>query len=202
MINHKLLAHIVSRNINALCQTKTHAKKNLAELCAVSPALVTKWTATDNPIIPRVEYLVTIAKYFNVEVEWLLTDHKDYKMPEHIQTYSDAFVALIYMTREHIIETESIKDPILKYLVTRYWEILEDEVNEYDFKNWQKKIVRDFDIPITEYHNDISLHNDIIKYVKGIAAINLDEKYRNLAKSLNNPELIKKLLDETDYIDI
>lgn len=193
MVNHKLMAYAISHNINTLCQTKMYAKKNLAELCNVSPALVTKWTKTDSPTIPRIEYLVTIADYFDVDVQWLITEHRDYRLSERIRTYSDALISLLSLTQKQIIKIDTIEDPILSYLVERYWDIVNDGVNDAEIKKWLGKIIKDFNIPITDSHNNTMLLEDILQREDGIASVYADDKYLNLAKALNDPEVLKRV---------
>lgn len=75
--DHKELAMIVAENITVLCGTKNSRKEKpkmrIAELCGVAPSAVTKWT--DGRILPSVVYLLNIAEYFGVSLEWLITKH-------------------------------------------------------------------------------------------------------------------------------
>ena len=71
------MAKITSENISKLCDMRNSRrdkpKAKIAELCGVAPSAVTKWT--DGRIVPSVVHLMTIAKYFGVSLEWLVTKH-------------------------------------------------------------------------------------------------------------------------------
>ena len=71
------MAQIVSENISMLCSTRLKKsdkpKTEIANRCGVAPSAVTKWT--DGRIVPSVVHLMTIAEYFGVSLEWLVTKH-------------------------------------------------------------------------------------------------------------------------------
>lgn len=189
VINHAGLAKIISTNINQLCQTKLHPKKTIAELCDVSPSLVTKWTSAKTPVMPAVDNLLTIAAYFGVDLTWLITEHEGYILPDYTQTYRSALLALISLLDKHIIECDFVDDPILGYLLERYRELSEARIEKREFDVWMEHIIKEFDIPIGEFHKDKPLQDDIVKNESGIAAVDTDTKYRNLARALNDNEV-------------
>jgi len=171
----------------------------IAELCHVSPSAVTKWTKT--PILPLVDALLIIADYFGVDLMYLLHQHDTYKLPDCTKTYSTAFITIASLIDKGITTYEGIADPILRYLAKRYEDLKGNRLPKAEFDNWLHSIVLDFDIPINlEYHNDDFIQDVIADRVEGIAAINEDRKMRNIARALNNEEIMNQIL-ENGYPD-
>lgn len=195
-VDHDNLAHIVAENINALCRLKDKKEKpkmTIAELCHVSPSAVTKWTKT--PILPPVDALMIIADYFGVDLMYLLHHHGAEKLPDCTKTYSTAFIAIISLVDKGITSYEGIADPIFRYLTERYENLKNNRLSKNEFNTWLFEIVRDFDIPINlEYHNDDFIQEVIANRVDGIAAVNEDKKMRNIARALNNEEIMDKIM--------
>ena len=181
----------MAKNINELCHTKVSPKKIIALLCNVSPSLVTKWTSK-TPVLPPADALLVMADYFGVDVVWLLQEHTSYELPDHTKTYSGAFMALVSLLDKGIIETDFVSDPILSYLLGRYSSLKEAKIAQADFDAWVERIVKEFDIPISEYHNDVALQTDILRNERGIAAVDEDMKQRNLAKALSDENVVER----------
>ena len=192
IFNHDHLAEIIRDNINYLCRIKQRQKQDIAKICNVSGALVTKWTSKKSPIIPAINNLLTIAALFEVDLEWLVTEHNEYRLPDYTKTYASAFSVLISLILKGVVYTTDIKDPILNYFLVRYENMKKDGVRQNDIDEWLRKINRAFDIPIREYNNDLLIHNDILQNEPGIAAVDEDMKYRNLARALNDEEIIDR----------
>lgn len=190
--NHARLAGIISANINRLCRTKVHPKKTIARLCSVSQSLVTKWTSEKAPVMPAVDNLLTIAAYFGVDITWLITEHEGYVLPDHTQTYSSALLALISLLDKGIIECDFVNDPILGYLLERYRDLSGAGIEKAEFDAWLERIVKEFDIPIRKFHTDVPIHDDIIRNEAGIAAVDTDTKYRNLARALADEDVTER----------
>lgn len=191
IVSHAELAKIVAKNINELCHMKMSPKKTIALLCNVSPSLVTKWTSK-TPILPPADALLVMADYFGVDVVWLLQEHTSYELPDYTKTYSGAFMALVSLLDKGIIETDFVSDPIVSYLLGRYLSLKEANIVQADFDAWLERIVKEFDIPIGEYHNDVALQTDILRNESGIAAVDEDMKQRNLAKALSDEEVVER----------
>lgn len=187
------IAEIIRDNINTLCREQKCKKKTIAKLCQVSETLVSKWTAKKNPVLPSVDMLLTIASYFQVDIQRLVTRHDEYKLPELAKTYSSAFSVLVSLLKKEIIITvDAIQDPILQYLLIRYNKLVSDGIRQEDIDKWLKKVDEEFDIPIGKFHNDETIQFEILHNETGIAVVDEDIKYSNLARALDNDEIVKR----------
>ena len=74
----------------------------------------------------------------------------------------------------------------------RYSGLKEANIAQADFDVWVERIVKEFDIPISEYHNDVALQTDILRNEVGIAAVDEDMKQRNLARALSDAEVVER----------
>lgn len=52
--------------------------------------------------------------------------------------------------------------------------------------------MKEFDIPIRKFHTDVPIHDDIIRNKAGIAAVDTDTKYRNLARALADEDVTER----------
>ena len=71
------------------------------------------------------------------------------------------------------LECDFVNDPILGYLLERYRDLSGAGIEKAEF-----------DIPFRKFHMDVPIHDDIIRNEAGIAAVDTDTKYRNLARAL------------------
>lgn len=196
------LAKIIATNINAKCKGRKAPKGTIADICHVTNALVTKWTAKDSTTIPSVPALITIADYLNVDVQWLWEDHTTYEYKNHIRTYSDALEELMALyDSEIIVDVNAIVDPILKYLMGRVLSLRNSTLAAKEFGSWIERIKKEFDIPITDAHNETKYLDDILMNENGIAAVDEDMKYRNLAKALYDKDVMQRSKDRMSIFD-
>ena len=197
------VAETIRDNINYLCKVKKCKKKDIAEACEVSKPLVTKWTAKKFPVLPSVDRLLTIANFFEVDVNWLISKHDKFEFPDYTATYNSAFFVLLSLFQRGIIEpTDIIHDPILEFLVNRYDSLRNGGIMEADIEAWLKKINEEFNIPIREYNNDTNIHREILLHEPGIAVVDDEMKYRNLANALNNDEIVNAAFERVHRDEI
>lgn len=194
-VSRESLAVVVSANINVLCSLKAHPKKTIAQLCGVSQSLVSRWTSRTNPLLPGIEHLLTVAAYLGVPASYLLTEHREVEdvLPDWIQTYSDALIALISLSRRGIVSPDQVNDTVLKYLLKRFWHLSDIGLNEADFSAWIEKILRDFAVPMANSCDSEALFSYISRNEKGIAAIDEDTRYRNIVRILNTPGAVERI---------
>lgn len=188
LISGEMLAKIVQKNLNLLCFTRLHPKATIARLCGVSQTIVTRWTSESKPVLPPANALMMMADYFGVDITWLLEDHTTYELPDHAKTYSDAFIVLVSLYNKGIVESaDHVNDPVLCYLLGKYIKLKKAKIIEpTEFDAWVNRIVKEFDIPLLDEHNnkdsiDYYLENDDM-----IVAVDEDMKYRNLARILTD----------------
>ena len=80
-------------------------------------------------------------------------------------------------------------------MTERYENLKNNKLSKNEFNTWLFEIVRAFDIPINlEYHNDDFIQEVIANRVDGIAAVNEDKKMRNIARALNDEEIMEKIM--------
>lgn len=71
-------------------------------------------------------------------------------------------------------------DPIFCYLPGLYISLKEANVPATEFDGWAEKIVEEFNVSISEYHNDIWVYDDILRNKSGISVVDDEIKQRNL----------------------
>lgn len=179
------LAGIVKVNIETLCQNEKFAKKKISEICDINPSTVSKWIC-DNPSLPSTEYLYTIASYYHVTVDWILTDHSGEQsaeqMIQRLTKYNQAFLALTALTDRYMLDADNIKEPILRYLVKRYQEIKENESE--DLKPWIDKIVKWFNMTLPDSSDEV-FTNFMQDKFQNISKDLADSVYLSVAKSVS-----------------
>lgn len=179
------LAGIVKVNIETLCKNEKFAKKKISEICNINPSTVSKWIC-DDPSLPSTEYLYTIANYYHVTVDWILTDHAGEQSEEQMITrlakYNQAFLALTALTDRNMLDADNIKEPILRYLVKRYQEIKGNK-NE-DLKPWIDKIVDWFDMALPSSSDEV-FTNVMKNKFQNISKDLADAVYLSIAKSIS-----------------
>ena len=183
----------VKHTLNKLCEQEKGAKKTISKLCECSTSLVTKWCSFDIDTLPNFEDLYKIADHYNVTVDWFLTNHESFSLYSRINTYSEAFRALISLTEKCIIKTEDIDNVILNYLLTKYMSCVYSGISHTELTEWCRKILKDFNIPIHADSSDKKLCQEILAIENGIKSIDDDVTYRNLAYALLDRKLINEI---------
>lgn len=197
-IDREILVRTSSHNLKMLFESKPGSKAAIARACCITPANVSRWIAEKDTILPQAEYLVCIAEYFHVTVDWILTDHEDLDNLKRIRTYSDAFLALLPLLQYGIIDNEKIENPVLKYLCNRYISFDAGSIPKDQIAKWLQYILQEYNIPLS-YTPDKEVCAYILKNQENIKAINDDETYRNLALALSNDELVLDAIEEIAY---
>lgn len=192
----------VKKTLNHLCEQEKGAKKTISELCGCSTSLVTKWCSFDIDTLPNFEDLYKIASHYNVTVDWFLTNHESFSLYSRINTYSEAFRALIPLAERNIVKTQDIDDIILNYLLKKYMDCVYSGIAQQELTEWCRKILKDFNIPICPDGSNQTLCTKIIEIEKGIKSIDDDVTYRSLAYALLDPKLIDEIESFKEPSDI
>ena len=103
-------------------------------------------------------------------------------MITRLAKYNQAFLALTALTDRNMLDTDNIKEPILRYLVKRYQEIKENE-NE-DLKPWIDKIVDWFDMALPSSSDEV-FTNVMQNKFQNISKDLADAVYLSIAKSIS-----------------
>ena len=139
----------IKANLNELCLRERDAKKKMAKACGISPSSVTKWTSMDQSGIPSAEYLVKIAEYFRVSVDWLIKAHPTCDSLIQKKTHADTFLTLIPIVENGALNIEGIEDPILCFLVKEGCRVLMHPNITLEKKNkWLNKVTSLYDLPM------------------------------------------------------
>ncbi len=142
---------IVRNNLIELFQREEHAKTKISKECHISPSAVSRWITPKNPAIPSPEYLSIIAAHFSVSVDWILTDHSVRAETELIRTYYDAFRGLIRLIENQTLNIDAIKDPILNYLLSEYFRLINlSYVTQSRINDWFSKVQQKFNITLPD----------------------------------------------------
>lgn len=183
----------VKNTLNDLCDQGKGAKTTISELCNCSTSLVTKWCSFDTDTLPNFEDLYKIAAHYNVTVDWFLTNHEDFSLWSRINTYSEAFRALVPLAERALIKVQDIDDIILNYLVQKYMDCYCSGITNEELADWCRKILKDFNITIYAESSDKEICKMIIGTEEGIKSIDDDVTYLNLALALENRELVERI---------
>lgn len=190
--NDKEVIEIIKKNMNDIC-SRRGTKREIARLCNCSEALVTKWCSYASDTIPSAADLHTIAKYADVTMEWFFRQTNQDSNIDGF-TYSQLFTRLRQLIDLHIIKTDDVKDSILKYLLTRNYELQNSGINPQKIAEWQYTISQKFNIPFTDFSLfPLICEKAITKYPE-LKEINDDDTYYNLAKILNNPDITNQII--------
>lgn len=192
----------VKNTLNDLCDQGKGAKTTISELCNCSTSLVTKWCSFDTDTLPNFEDLYKIANHYNVTVDWFLTNHKDFSLWSRINTYSEAFRALVPLAERALIKVQDIDDIILNYLVQKYMACYYSGITNEELSGWCRKILKDFNITIYAEGSDKEICKTIINIEEGIKSIDDDATYQNLARALEDRELVKRIESMLTPIEI
>ena len=222
---------------NKASENMRYSYSDIADKCISSVQTVYSWFSYSDSktakkkkkpsSLPKLWHAVLLARLFNVDVDYLITDHSDQLFRGKKETtYYDMFVEYLGISKRifsdgspyRFINNESaaahyIMDPILNYLVWSYYDQKRQEAEGQRFpevlEKWLKKISIDFRIP---YHKDIPyseidiLVNDEKKrhdspYASFLSAARLlDQKHDDIMKNLEEDDYFirQKNDDEID----
>lgn len=188
-IDRDAIIQITSHNLRTLFDSQPGSKAAIARACCITPANVSRWTAKENATLPQAEYLLYIAKYFHVTVDWILTEHETSDAANKIEKYNDAFLALIPLLKYEIIHLDSIRSLPLKHLCDRYINITSGSIQKDKINEWLQHIIQEYDIPL-HCAPDQEIYDYYINHFKtNIQDIDDDMTYRNIAQLLTEDEI-------------
>lgn len=190
--NDKEVIEIIKKNMNDIC-SKRGTKREIARLCNCSEALVTKWCNYASDTIPSAADLHTIAKYADVSMEWFFRQTETGDNANNM-TYSQLFTHLRQLVDLHIIDPVNVKDEILRYLLTKNSELQHSGISRKKLNEWQYTISQKFNVPFSNFSLSPKLCEKAIKKYPDIKEINNDDTYCNLAKILNDQDIINQII--------
>ena len=184
--NDKEITEVIKKNLNDIC-SKRGTKREVAQICNCSEALVTKWCSYASSTIPTATDLYAISKYADVPMEWFFRQTETGDNTDNI-TYSQLFTRLRQLIDCHIIKPDDIKDYILKYLLLRNKELENSGINKDKINEWRYTISQKFNVPFSNFSLAPEICEKAITKHPDIKEINDDDTYYNLAKILNNSD--------------
>lgn len=190
--NDKEVIEIIKKNMNDIC-SKRGVKREIARLCNCSEALVTKWCSYASDTIPSAADLHTIAKYADVSMEWFFRQTNQDSNADNM-TYSQLFERLKKLIDLHIIKPDDVKDYILKYLLLRNKEFENSGISKEKTNEWRYTILQKFNVPFSNFSLAPEICEKAIKKYPDIKEINNDDTYCNLAKILNDQDIINQII--------
>lgn len=183
----------VKKTLLELCDQEKGTKTTISQLCNCSTSLVTKWCSFDTDTLPNFEDLYKIADHYNLTVDWFLTNHEDFSLWSRINTYSEAFRALVPLAERALIKIKDIDNIILNYLLQKYMDCYCSGITDKELTGWCRKILKDFNIPIYAEGSDKEICKTIIGTEEGVKSIDDDVTYLNLAHALEDRELVERI---------
>lgn len=189
---NKEITEVIKKNLNAICN-KRGTKREVAQICNCSEALVSKWCSYASDTIPTATDLYGISKYADVPMEWFFRQAESNDNIDGF-TYSQLFTRLRQLIDLHIIKPDDVKDYILKYLLLRNKELENSGINSEKIAEWRYTISQRFNVPVSNFSLAPEICEKAIKKYPNIKEINNDDTYCNLAKILNNPDITNQII--------
>lgn len=190
--NDKEITEIVKKNLNTIC-SRRGVKREIAKLCNCSEALVSKWCSYASDTIPSAADLYNISKYADVTMEWFFRQVNEDNNIDGF-TYSRLFTRLRQLIDLHIIDSIHVKDEILRYLLTKNSKLQHSGINREKLNEWQYTISQKFDITFSNFSLAPMVCEKAIAKHPDIKEPNDDDTYCNLAKVLNDQDIINQII--------
>lgn len=190
--NNKEITEVIKKNLNAICN-KRGTKREVAQICNCSEALVTKWCNYASSTIPTATDLYAISKYADVPMEWFFRQVNEDNDIDGF-TYSQLFTRLRQLIDLHIIDPVNVKDEILRYLLLRNHELQHSGMCKAKLNEWQYTISQKFNIPFSNFSLSPKLCEKAITKYKDIKEASDDDTYCNLAKTFNDPDTTTQII--------
>lgn len=190
--NNKEITEVIKKNLNAICN-KRGTKREVAQICNCSEALVTKWCNYTSSTIPTAIDLYAISKYADVPMEWFFRQAETSDNTDNM-TYSQLFTRLQQLIDCHIIKPDDIKDYILKYLLLRNKELKNSGISKEKIAEWLYTILQKFNVPFSNFSLAPEICEKAINKYPEIKEIHDDDTYCNLAKILNDQDITTKII--------
>lgn len=188
--DYEALKTVVSENIQRLMeQQKVYGGKiqthdDLARELDVSVSTVHRWYS--GAVLPGTDYLVAIAKVFEVDVNALLNADGIQKHPAEDITYSQLLWIIMDLESESYFFHEGFGDPFIHYLYDRFVKIEMTPTIQQDRKEmWKQKVYRDYNRPLlplylTQYFELFCWQfSEIEEYDTYLAVFNILQDYMN-----------------------
>lgn len=190
--NNKEITEVIKKNLNAICN-KRGTKREVAQICNCSEALVTKWCNYASSTIPTATDLYAISKYADVPMEWFFRQTNTSDDTDNMK-YSQLFTHLRQLVDLHIIDPVNVKDEILRYLLTKNSELQHSGISRKKLNEWRYTILQKFNVPFSNFSLAPEICEKAIKKYPDIKEINNDDTYCNLAKILNDQDIINQII--------
>ena len=153
--------------------------KKIASEISWNYSTVSRWA--NGILLPRLDQAYDLAKALNTGIDQLLLPFDSdsiYNMPT---TYGQAFLVIRHFANFGILNAESIKDPILEYLLKEGNRIDNIEtLDETKKENWYRQAYQDFDMPLLQ-SSDFTYFNECFDACQEISEY---ESYLATAKML------------------
>lgn len=188
----KEIIEIVKKNLNTICN-KRGTKREVAQICNCSEALVTKWCNYASNTIPTATDLYAISKYADVPMEWFFRQAESNDNIDRF-TYSQLFTRLRQLIDLHIIDSVHVKDEILRYLLTKNSKLQHSGLTREKLNEWQYTISQKFDITFSNFSLAPMVCEKAITKHPDIKEPNDDDTYCNLAKILNDQDATAQII--------
>ena len=188
----KEIIAIVKKNLNTIC-SRRGVKREIAKICNCSEALVTKWCSYASSTIPTATDLYAISKYVDVPMEWFFRQAETGDNADNM-TYSQLFERLKKLIDLHIIKPDDVKDYILKYLLLRNKELENSGINSEKIAEWRYTISQKFNVPFSNFSLAPEICKKAVAKYPEIKEINEDDTYCNLAKVINDQDIINQII--------